>query len=138
MVRCESLDWEIGRFLRDAFDHTGSIYGVVSPDFRAYTEHPEMTSPPSYSFVKAGMVGLTQYLAVHFAPSGVRVDCLSPGGLYSPQMPAEFLKNYCQRTPLGRLANCNDIKGAVVFLASDASAYMTGHNLMLDGGLTAL
>ncbi len=116
----------------------GSIYGVVSPDFRAYTEHPEMTSPPSYSFVKAGMVGLTQYLAVRFASSGVRVNCLSPGGLYSPDMPVEFVANYCQRTPLGRLANCNDIKGAVVFLASDASAYMTGQNLVLDGGLTVL
>jgi NAD(P)-dependent dehydrogenase (short-subunit alcohol dehydrogenase family) len=116
----------------------GSIYGVVSPDFRAYAEHPEMISPPSYSFVKAGMVGLTQYLAVHFAPSGVRVNCLSPGGLYSPKMPKEFLENYCHRTPLGRLANCNDIKGAVVFLASDASAYMTGQNLLVDGGCMAL
>jgi NAD(P)-dependent dehydrogenase (short-subunit alcohol dehydrogenase family) len=116
----------------------GSIYGVVSPDFRAYLNSPDLTSPPSYSFAKAGIVGLTKYLAVYFAPHGVRVNCISPGGLYSPGMPTEFLTNYCNRTPLGRMAGCNDLKGPVVFFASDASAYITGHNQIVDGGLTAL
>jgi len=118
--------------------NVASIYGVVSPDFKVYDEHLEMTSPPSYAFAKGGMVQLTRYLAVHFARYGVRVNCLSPGGLYSPQMPEDFVSNYCARTPLGRMAGPNDIKGAAVFLASDASAYITGHNLVVDGGYTAL
>ncbi|MGH9710092.1 MAG: SDR family oxidoreductase [Candidatus Acidiferrales bacterium] len=116
----------------------GSIYGVVSPDFRIYEGHDEMTNPPSYGFAKAGMIQLTRYLAVYFGPLGIRVNCLSPGGLYSPAMPEKFVEKYVYRTPLGRLAGTNDIKGAAVFLASDASAYMTGQNLLVDGGYTAL
>ena len=116
----------------------GSIYGVVSPDFRAYTGHRENDQPSQLLICKGGNGGTDPIPCGYFAPGGVRVNCLSPGGLYSSEMPAEFMKNYCYRTPLGRLANCNDVKGAVVFLASDASAYMTGQNLVLDGGLTVL
>jgi NAD(P)-dependent dehydrogenase (short-subunit alcohol dehydrogenase family) len=116
----------------------GSIYGVVSPDFNIYDGHAEMTNPPAYGFAKAGMIQLTRYLAVYFARQGVRVNCISPGGLYSPEMPAGFVANYCHRTPLGRMAGPNDLKGAAVFLASDASAYITGQNLLIDGGYTAL
>ncbi|MGH9729323.1 MAG: SDR family oxidoreductase [Candidatus Acidiferrales bacterium] len=116
----------------------GSIYGVVSPDFRIYAGHDEMTNPPSYGFAKAGMIQLTRYLAVYFGPLGIRVNCLSPGGLYSPAMPEKFVEKYVYRTPLGRMAGANDIKGAAVFLASDASAYITGQNLLVDGGYTAL
>lgn len=116
----------------------GSIYGVVSPDFRIYDGHNEMTNPPSYGFAKAGMIQLTRYLAVYFGPRGIRVNCLSPGGLYSPDMPEEFVEKYSYRTPLGRMAGPNDIKGAAVFLASDASAFITGQNLLVDGGYTAL
>lgn len=116
--------------------NVASIYGIVSPDFNVYGEHVEMTSPPSYAFAKGGMIQLTRYLAVYFGRYGVRVNCLSPGGLYSPQMPDDFVANYCARTPLGRMAGPNDIKGAAVFLASDASAYITGHNLVVDGGYT--
>jgi len=116
----------------------GSIYGVVSPDFRIYEGHDEMTNPPSYGFAKAGMIQLTRYLAVYFGPMGIRVNCLSPGGFYSPAMPETFVDKYVYRTPLGRMAGANDIKGAAVFLASDASAYITGQNLLVDGGYTAL
>ena len=115
-----------------------SIYGVVSPDFRIYEGHTEMTNPPSYGFVKAGMIQLTRYLAVYFAPHGVRVNCISPGGLFSPSMPVPFVEKYAERTPMGRMAGVNDLKGAAVFLASDASAYVTGQNLTVDGGYTAL
>jgi NAD(P)-dependent dehydrogenase (short-subunit alcohol dehydrogenase family) len=114
----------------------GSIYGVVSPDFAVYGDHAEMVNPPSYGFAKAGMVQLTRYMAVSFAPHGVRVNCISPGGVYSPTMPKDFVANYCGRTPLGRLVGPNDLKGAAVFFASDASAYVTGQNLMVDGGYT--
>jgi NAD(P)-dependent dehydrogenase (short-subunit alcohol dehydrogenase family) len=115
-----------------------SVYGVVSPDFRIYEGREEITNPPSYGFAKAGMIQLTRYLAVYFAPHGVRVNCISPGGLYSEIMPPDFVERYCSRTPLGRMAGPNDIKGAAVFLASDASAYITGQNLLVDGGLTIL
>jgi NAD(P)-dependent dehydrogenase (short-subunit alcohol dehydrogenase family) len=118
--------------------NVASIYGVVSPDFSVYGDHAEMINPPSYSFAKGGMIQLTRYLAVHFARSGVRVNCLSPGGHYVPQMPKEFVDNYCRRTPLGRMAGPNDLKGSAVFLASDASAYLTGQNLLVDGGYTAI
>lgn len=118
--------------------NVASIYGVVSPEFGIYDGHPEMTNPPSYGFAKAGMLQLTRYLAVYFGKFGVRVNSLSPGGLCSPDMPRQFVENYSKRTSLGRMAGPNDLKGAAVFLASDASAYVTGHNLLVDGGYTAL
>jgi NAD(P)-dependent dehydrogenase (short-subunit alcohol dehydrogenase family) len=118
--------------------NVASIYGVVSPDFNVYGDHTEMINPPSYSFAKGGMIQLTRYLAVHFASYGVRVNCMSPGGYYVPQMPEEFVANYCHRTPIGRMAGPNDIKGPAVFLASDASAYITGQNILVDGGYTAI
>ncbi|HKW87934.1 MAG TPA: SDR family oxidoreductase [Candidatus Acidoferrales bacterium] len=118
--------------------NVSSIYGVVSPEFEIYGGHTEMTNPPSYGFAKAGMLQLTRYLAVYFGKYGVRVNSLSPGGLCSPDMPTGFVANYSRRTPLGRMAGPNDLKGAAVFLASDASAYVTGHNLLVDGGYTAL
>jgi NAD(P)-dependent dehydrogenase (short-subunit alcohol dehydrogenase family) len=116
----------------------GSIYGVVSPDFSLYEGHEEMTNPPSYGFAKAGMLQLTRYLAVYFGGRGVRFNCISPGGLYSTNMPADFAARYRARTPLGRMAGPNDIKGAALFLAADASAYITGQNLLVDGGFTLL
>lgn len=115
-----------------------SIYGIVSPDFRIYESSEEMTNPPSYGFAKAGMIQLTRYFAVYFAPRGVRVNCISPGGLFSEEMPRQFVEAYVKRTPLGRMAGPNDLKGAALFLASDASSYVTGQNLIVDGGYTAL
>lgn len=115
-----------------------SIYGLVSPDLRIYEGHAEMTNPPSYGFAKAGMIQLTRYFAVHFAPHRVRVNCISPGGLFSEAMPSRFVEEYAKRTLLGRMAGANDLKGAAAFLASDASAYITGANLIVDGGYTAL
>ena len=121
---------------RGSIVNIGSIYGVVGPTFDIYAGTP-MTSPAFYAFDKGGMVNLTRYLACYYGPSGVRVNCLSPGGLGTPDQPAEFVTAYSARTPLGRLAGPDDIKGPVLFLASDASAYVTGANLMVDGGWTA-
>lgn len=112
-----------------------SIYGVVGPDFSIYGD-TGMTSPAFYAYDKGGMVAFTRYLACQYGPAGVRVNCVSPGGLYDGQ-PGEFVQRYTARTPLGRMAVEDDIKGAVVFLASDASAYVTGVNLLVDGGWTA-
>lgn len=115
-----------------------SIYGVVSPDFRIYEDAEQITNPPSYGFAKAGMIQLTRYFAVLFASRGVRVNCISPGGLLAEGMPPRFVAEYAKRTPLGRMAGPNDLKGAALFLASDASSYVTGQNLIVDGGYTAL
>ena len=111
-----------------------SIYGIVGPDFSIYGK-TGMTSPADYSFAKGGMIAFTKYLATYYARYNIRVNCISPGGLFTNQ-PREFVKNYIKRTPRGRMANEDDLKGAAVFLASDASAYITGHNLVVDGGWT--
>jgi len=112
-----------------------SIYGVVSNDPNLYTG-TDMLQPPSYNFVKAGMINFTRYLACYYGKQGVRANCISPGGYFSNQ-PGPFLERYNERVPVGRMLENDDIKGAVVFLASDASKYVTGINLMVDGGWTA-
>ena len=111
-----------------------SIYGALANDPGLY-EGTEMRQPPSYNFVKAGMVNFTRYLASYYGRDGVRVNCISPGG-YQDGQPESFVENYCHRAPLGRMLGNDDIQGAVVFLASDASSYVTGANLMVDGGWT--
>jgi NAD(P)-dependent dehydrogenase (short-subunit alcohol dehydrogenase family) len=111
-----------------------SIYGVVGPDFSLY-KNTTMANPAAYNATKGGLVQLTRYLATLLAP-GVRVNAISPGGLRRGQ-PAAFQTRYRKRTPLGRMATVDDIVGAGIFLASDMSAYVTGQNLLVDGGWTA-
>ena len=113
-----------------------SIQGTVAPDFSNYAG-TDMTTPPDYHFHKHGMLGLTKYLAAWAGPRGVRVNAISPGGMEQPQhSDGPFLSQYCRRVFLGRMARYDDIKGAVVFLASDASLYITGQNIHVDGGYT--
>jgi NAD(P)-dependent dehydrogenase (short-subunit alcohol dehydrogenase family) len=112
----------------------GSIYGLVGPDFGLY-EGTEMGNPAAYGASKGGLVQLVRYLATTLAPR-VRVNAISPGGVERGQ-PPEFRDRYRSRTPLGRMATEEDVKGAVAFLASDLSAYVTGQNLVIDGGWTA-
>lgn len=118
-----------------AIVNLASTYGVVSPDPRVYGESG-VNSPVAYGASKAGVIQLTRYLAVHWREHNVRVNCLVPGGVYDGQSP-EFVAEYCQRTPLGRMANADDYRGAVLFMASAASAYMTGAVVTVDGGWTA-
>ena len=114
--------------------NVGSIQGVVGPDFSNYAG-TEMTTPPDYQFHKHGLVGLTKYLAAWGGPKGVRVNAISPGGLQTESNSIEpFLSQYCRRVYLGRMARYDDIKGVVVFLASEAAAYITGQNIVVDGG----
>jgi len=113
-----------------------SIYGVVSNDPALYAGTP-MVQPPTYNFVKAGMINFTRYLACYYGGAGIRANCISPGGYFNNQ-PAEFVERYSSRVPLGRMMGHEDLQGAVVFLASDASGYVTGHNLLVDGGWTCL
>ena len=114
----------------------GSIYGLVGPDFGIY-DGTAMTMPAFYSYDKAGMVGFTRYLATALGPSGVRANCLCPGGLRSEGQDPRFVAAYESRVPLGRLAEEGDVTGSLVFLASDASEYVTGVTLAVDGGWTA-
>ena len=110
-----------------------SMQGMFGADFKLY-EGTEMDSPPDYHFHKGGMIALTKYLARKLAPQKIRVNCISPGGLFSNQ-PEPFLTRYKNKVPLGRMAGPDDIKGLVVFLASDASNYINGENILMDGGL---
>lgn len=112
----------------------GSIYGIVGPDPRLY-EGTALGSPAAYAASKAGLLQLTRWLSTTLAPR-VRVNAVTPGGVWRNQAPA-FTERYEARTPLGRLATEEDLKGAVAYLASDLSAYVTGHNLVVDGGWTA-
>ncbi|MBI2524649.1 MAG: SDR family oxidoreductase [Candidatus Rokubacteria bacterium] len=120
---------------RGAIINVGSIYGTVSPDPRIY-EGTKRANAIVYGASKAAIIQVTRYLAVHWAPYNIRVNCVSPGGLFNNQEP-HFLERYGGRTPLGRMALPDDLQGLAVFLASDASSYVTGQNLILDGGLTA-
>jgi NAD(P)-dependent dehydrogenase (short-subunit alcohol dehydrogenase family) len=115
--------------------NVGSIQGMVGPDYSLY-EGLNMMTPPDYFFHKGGMLQLTQYAASKLGPRGVRVNAITPGGFFNNQDP-RFVERYNARTFLGRMANDTDLKGVVVFLASDASAYVTGANFVVDGGYTA-
>lgn len=111
-----------------------SIYGLVGPDFRLYAG-TEMANPGGYAASKGGLIQLTRHLATALAPQ-VRVNAISPGGVWRNQ-PEVFHQRYVSRTPLKRMAAEEDLKGAVAYLASDLSSYVTGHNLVIDGGWTA-
>jgi len=113
----------------------GSIYGVVAPDFGLYRRGGR-PSPVTYAFTKAGMMGLTRYLAACWAAQGVRVNCVAYGGFRSASQSRAFRRRYGARTPLGRMMEPGEIGGPIVFLASDAAAYVTGHTLVVDGGFT--
>ena len=118
----------------------GSNYGMVGPDQRIYKtkDQPDPPVKPAvYSVCKAGIIGFTKYLAAYYAGSEIRVNILTPSGVFNNHE-EEFKNNYAERTILRRMSNKNEYWGSVIFLASDASSYMTGANLVVDGGWTAL
>lgn len=134
----------IGRKMAEAgkgvIVNISSDLGVIAPDNRIYTqpnlpESKQSVKPVSYSVVKFGIIGLTKYLAAYWAEKGVRVNSLSPGGIYDGQSD-EFVQKLSHLIPLKRMANSDEYKGAIIFLCSDASSYMTGANLIIDGGRT--
>ncbi|MFH0754726.1 MAG: SDR family oxidoreductase [Candidatus Omnitrophota bacterium] len=149
-----SFDWVMGVNLKGTFHcirayalqvkktgkagaivNIGSIYGVVSPDPRIYTDCARKNSEV-YGATKAGIIQMTKYFAVHLAPEHIRVNCVSPGGIFNPQAPQgeDFVKNYSARCPMGRMADAQDMVGAVLYLSSQAAGYTNGQNLVVDGG----
>jgi NAD(P)-dependent dehydrogenase (short-subunit alcohol dehydrogenase family) len=113
---------------------------VIAPDQRLYRvagrpEHLQPVKPITYSVVKHGMIGLTKYLATYWCDKGIRCNALSPGGVYAGQDDV-FVANLAKLIPMGRMAKPDEYRGAIAFLCSDASAYMNGQNLVVDGGRT--
>lgn len=134
-------------FIRQGYGNIiniSSIYGNTGADQRIYEGVENLyfpgtafSSPVSYAVSKAGIVGLTKYLASYYREKNIRINCLTPGGVYDNHA-EQFNKNYSSRTLLGRMADREEYNGAMLFLASDASSYMTGANLIIDGGWTAI
>jgi NAD(P)-dependent dehydrogenase (short-subunit alcohol dehydrogenase family) len=144
----------VGRLMeqaqRGSIIFLSSIYGIVGNDQRIYqganlselyagvgTEAKQIYSHAVYPAAKGAVISLTRYLAAYWGSQNIRVNCISPGGLAHPGENEEFVRRYSERVPLGRKAGLEEISGAAIFLASDAASYITGHNLVVDGGWTA-
>lgn len=130
---------EFGKWMIDqrygSIINIASFLGVVAPDQRIYGSSG-LNSPAVYTASKNGVVGLTKYLAAYLGPYQVRANSISPGGVNPGGLNEEFVRNYSDRVPLGRMASMDDLKGPIIFLASRASQYVNGHNLVVDGGLS--
>lgn len=146
----QNVEWHMGGYIKccqsvlnlmkeqgfGSLINMASIYGVVGPDFGIY-ENTNICNPAAYAAIKGGLINFTRYLAAFYGPYNVRVNSVSPGGIFDNQHP-EFVKNYEDKVPLKRMGNPEDISPAVSFLLSDGAAYVTGHNLIVDGGWTAI
>lgn len=139
MMICDEVGTRMAAAGRGSIVNVASMYGIVSPQPAAYALAEAMHSPPAYGAAKAGLIQFTRYAAVHWAKSGVRVNALTPGAFPSAQVQANtsFLSELEARVPMGRVGRVEEIGGSVVFLLSDASSYMTGQQLIVDGGWTA-
>jgi NAD(P)-dependent dehydrogenase (short-subunit alcohol dehydrogenase family) len=133
---------EMAKRSRGVILNVASDLGVIAPDQRLYRkeglpEDQQPVKPVTYSVVKTGLIGLTRYLSTYWTAQNIRVNAISPGGVYAGQ-PEEFTSKLHQLIPMGRMAREDEYEGAILFLCSDASSYMTGHNLVIDGGRSVL
>ncbi len=129
---------EMARRKQGVIVNVASDLAVIAPDQRLYRkpglpDDQQPVKPVTYSVVKTGLIGLTRYLATYWASCGIRVNAISPGGVYNNQTD-DFVERLANLIPLGRMANANEYQAAILFLCSDASSYMTGSNLVIDGG----
>jgi len=139
---CQVIGGAMAKLGRGSVINVGSIYGMLSPvqDIYAYKELKTGTpfvKPVAYCASKSGLYNFTRYLATYWGKKGVRVNILTPSGVRRDSQDPEFQANYCQRMPIGRMAEEDEFNGSLIFLASDASRYMTGSNLVVDGGWTS-
>jgi NAD(P)-dependent dehydrogenase (short-subunit alcohol dehydrogenase family) len=138
-VCAQEFGGEMARRGRGSIVNILSIYGILAPDQRIYEGSEYLgraiNTPAIYSASKAGLWGLTSYLASYWGSRGVRVNALTPGGIFSGQNET-FVKRYSARVPMDRMGEADDLCGALVYLMSDASGYVTGQNIIVDGGLT--
>ncbi len=138
---CQIFGAEMAKNDKGSIINISSIYGIVSPDQSIYNYRREKGEiyfkPIAYSVSKSGILNLTRYLAIYWSKNNVRVNTLTIAGVYNNQDEL-FLKAYCNRIPIGRMANNDEYNGALLFLASNASSYMTGSNLIIDGGWTSI
>ena len=137
---CQMIGAQMAQADRGSIVNIGSIYGTVSPDQRIYAYRHRrgepFYKPAVYSASKSALLNLTRYLATYWAGRNLRVNTVTFGGVFNGQ-DEELVKTYCTRVPLGRMASEEEYNGAILFLVSDASSYMTGSNLVIDGGWTA-
>ena len=138
MLCSKVFGYEMAKKGKGVILNISSDLGIIAPDQRIYKkdglpENEQPVKPVTYSVIKHGLIGLTKYLATYWADKGVRCNALCPGGIYNNQ-PDEFVKKISNLIPLGRMAHEDEYKAAVIFLVSDASSYMTGANLVIDGG----
>lgn len=135
-VFCQNVLKQMAKQQNGAIVNIASIYGVVGNDFTVY-EGTSLTSAAAYSAIKGGIINFTRYLASYFGRDQIRINCVSPGGIFDNQNPV-FVKNYENKVPLKRMGTADDIAPAVSFLLSDEAKYITGQNLIVDGGWTAI
>jgi NAD(P)-dependent dehydrogenase (short-subunit alcohol dehydrogenase family) len=144
----KNIDWQLNSYFylsqqvaiqmvkqkRGSIVNMASMYGVIGPDFTVY-EGTDMTMPAGYSAIKGGLINLTRYIASYLGPKNIRVNTVSPGGILDNQNEI-FVQNYIKKVPMRRMGNPDDIAPSVSFLLSDDSKYITGQNLIIDGGWT--
>lgn len=135
-ILCQAVLAEMTKMKKGSIVNVASIYGVVGNDFTLYEEY-EGTSPAAYCAIKGAIINFTRYLASYYGKLNIRVNCVSPGGILDGQHPS-FIERYCAKVPMRRMGNPDDIAPAISFMLSDETKYVTGQNLIVDGGWTVI